>query len=58
MTQAQVATHLGISQQAVSQVERDALRKFADAIVDLARDDVRFRSMLEEAFRCTNSLTS
>jgi predicted XRE-type DNA-binding protein len=57
MTQEQVATHLGITQQAVSQVEREALRKFADAIVDLAHADDRFRSMLEEAFRCTNSLT-
>jgi transcriptional regulator with XRE-family HTH domain len=51
MTQEQVAVHLGITQQAVSQIELEALRKFADAIVDLADANERFRCMLEEAFR-------
>jgi len=58
MTQQQTANHLGISQQAVSEIERDALRKFAQAISDLAQEDDRFRSMLKEAFRCTDSVIS
>lgn len=56
MTQQQTANHLGISQQAVSDIERDALRKFAEAIADLAQEDDRFRSILEEAFRCSHSV--
>jgi hypothetical protein len=58
MTQAQVAEKLGVCRKTVNIEERRALEKFADAVVALAQKDDRFRSMLEEAFRCTNSLTS
>lgn len=58
MTQQQVADRLGVSRKTVNKEERKALEKFADAVVALAQNDPRFLSMLQEAFRCTNSLGS
>ncbi|MEY4376760.1 MAG: hypothetical protein RJB26_1310 [Pseudomonadota bacterium] len=58
MTQQQVADRLGVSRKTVNKEERQALQKFADAVVALAQNDPRFLSMLQEAFRCTNSLSS
>ena len=55
MTQQQVAERLGISRKTVNVEERQALKKFADAIVELALDDEKFMDMLKEAFRCTKS---
>lgn len=57
MTQLQVAERLGVSRSCVKKQERQALQKFADAIVELAMEDEKFMEMLKEAFRCTNSLT-
>lgn len=58
MTQQQVADRLGVSRKTVNKEERQALQKFADAIVALALKDENFMDMLKEAFRCTNSLSS
>ena len=55
MTQQQVAERLGISRKTVNVEERQALKKFADAIVELALADEKFMDMLKEAFRCTKS---
>ena len=55
MTQQQVADRLGVSRKTVNKEERQALQKFADAIVELALADEKFMEMLKEAFRCTTS---
>jgi predicted DNA-binding protein (UPF0251 family) len=58
MTQEQVAQKLGVCRKTVNIEERRALQKFADAVVALAKSDEKFLSMLQEAFRCSNSLIS
>jgi len=58
MTQLQVAERLGVSRSVIKKQEKQALQKFADAIVALALEDDKFMDMLKEAFRCTNSLSS
>lgn len=58
MTQLQVAERLGVSRSVIKKQEKQALQKFADAIVALALEDEQFMDMLKEAFRCTNSLSS
>jgi predicted DNA-binding protein (UPF0251 family) len=55
MTQLQVAQRLGVSRSVIKKQERQALQKFADAIVELAEADERFMVLLQEAFRCTKS---
>ena len=55
MTQLQVAERLGVSRSVIKKQERQALQKFADAIVELALADEKFMEMLKEAFRCTTS---
>jgi len=55
MTQLQVAERLGVSRSVIKKQERQALKKFADAIVELAEADERFMVLLQEAFRCTKS---
>jgi predicted DNA-binding protein (UPF0251 family) len=55
MTQLQVAERLGVSRSVIKKQERQALQKFADAIVELAEADERFMVLLQEAFRCTKS---
>lgn len=57
MTQLQVAERLGVSRSVIKKQERQALQKFADAIVELAEADERFMVLLQEAFRCTKSAT-